>query len=87
MTEPQDPGRTRRHRRRADRTPDAAAAGGERTERGSARQQSDFRPTQLPFTTAMRAREVARPTDEDLAEAAESVTLVRRHYLPPTPID
>lgn len=91
MTEPQDTARPRRHRRRADRVPDTAPGGVERTERGGVRQQSserlqsDSRPTQLPFTTAMRAREVARPTDEDLADAAENVTLVRRHYVPPSP--
>ncbi len=33
----------------------------------------------------MRAREVAVPTAEDLARAADEITIVRRHYVPPTP--
>lgn len=33
---------------------------------------------------AMRAREVALPTLDDLAAAEAEVTLVRRHYVPPT---
>ncbi len=32
----------------------------------------------------MRAREVAIPTADDLAVAEAEVTLVRRHYVPPT---
>lgn len=44
------------------------------------------RPTQLSPTLAMRAREMASPTAEDLAAAAESVVLVRRNYLPAEPL-
>jgi hypothetical protein len=84
MAEPRDPGRTRRRRRRGG-VERAAELTTERAERG--RQQSDYRPTQLPFRTAMRAREVATPTIEDLAAAAEDVVLVRRHYVPLKPID
>lgn len=31
----------------------------------------------------MRAREVARPTAEDLAEADRDLVIVRKHYVPP----
>lgn len=31
----------------------------------------------------MRAREVARPTAEDLAEAERDLVIVRKHYVPP----
>lgn len=34
----------------------------------------------------MRAREYARPTADDLAEAERDVVLVRRNYVPPTPL-
>jgi hypothetical protein len=44
------------------------------------------RPTQLSPTVAMRAREVAIPTAEDLAAAEESLVLIRRNYVPPTPL-
>lgn len=39
-------------------------------------------PSQLPLDAAMRARDASRPTDEDLAEAEATVTLVRRQYVP-----
>jgi hypothetical protein len=78
MAEPHDPARSRRHRRRGSADRGADASGGR-----SARQQTDFRPTQLPAATAMRAREVAAPTPADLAEAADAVVLVRRPYVPP----
>lgn len=32
---------------------------------------------------AMRARDVARPTDEDNAEAEREVVVIRRNYVPP----
>jgi len=32
----------------------------------------------------MRAREVALPSDEDLAAAEAELVIVRRHYVPPT---
>jgi hypothetical protein len=44
------------------------------------------RSTQLTPTAAMRAREFANPTAEDLAEAEREVVLVRRNYVPPTPL-
>ncbi|MTK04364.1 hypothetical protein [Micromonospora sp. CP22] len=38
--------------------------------------------SQVSVTAAMRARDAARPTDEDLAEAAERVVIVRRNWTP-----
>jgi hypothetical protein len=32
---------------------------------------------------ALRARDVNRPTDEDLAEAEQELTIVRRNWKPP----
>lgn len=43
-------------------------------------------PSQLDVAAAMRARDAARPTDEDLAAAAE-LPIVRRHYVPPGSAD
>jgi len=40
-------------------------------------------PSQLGPTRAMRARDANRPTEADLAEAAEQVVIVRRHWKPP----
>ena len=42
------------------------------------------RSSQVAPVAAMRAREVAIPTADDLAVAESEVTLVRRHYVPPT---
>jgi hypothetical protein len=42
-------------------------------------------PSQLGPVKAMRARDLNRPTDEDLADAQENVVLVRRHWKPPKP--
>ena len=42
------------------------------------------RSTQLSPTAALRAREAAQPTDDDLATAEAELTIVRRHYVPPT---
>lgn len=44
------------------------------------------RPTQLSPTAAMRAREWAIPTSDDLAAAAEGLVIVRRNYVPPAPL-
>ncbi|MFV2104140.1 hypothetical protein [Micromonospora sp. LOL_024] len=38
--------------------------------------------SQVSVTTAMRARDAARPTDEDLAEAAARIVIVRRNWTP-----
>jgi pyruvate/2-oxoglutarate dehydrogenase complex dihydrolipoamide acyltransferase (E2) component len=40
-------------------------------------------PSQVGVVGAMRARDAARPTAEDLAEAERDVVVVRRHYVPP----
>lgn len=42
------------------------------------------RSSQVSPIAAMRAREVALPSDADLAAAEAEVTIVRRHYVPPT---
>ncbi len=34
------------------------------------------------MTAAMRARDAARPSDEDLAAAADRVVIVRRNWTP-----
>lgn len=40
-------------------------------------------PSQVGVSGALRARAVNRPTDEDLAEAERTVTVVRRNWRPP----
>jgi len=42
------------------------------------------RSTQVSSTAALRAREVALPSDADLAAAELDLVIVRRHYVPPT---
>ncbi len=39
--------------------------------------------TQLGVTAAMRVRDAARPTAEDLAAAERDLVIVRRHWQPP----
>jgi hypothetical protein len=39
--------------------------------------------SQLGVQGALRARDVNRPSGDDLAEAERTVTLVRRHWTPP----
>lgn len=38
--------------------------------------------TQVSVSAAMRARDAARPTAEDLARAEEELAIVRRHWVP-----
>ncbi|WP_372450914.1 hypothetical protein [Actinoplanes flavus] len=38
--------------------------------------------SQVSVGAALRARDASRPTDEDLAEAEESLPIVRRNWLP-----
>ncbi|SCL67403.1 hypothetical protein GA0070606_4544 [Micromonospora citrea] len=38
--------------------------------------------SQVSVTAAMRARDAARPTDEDLARAEERVVIIRRNWTP-----
>jgi hypothetical protein len=40
-------------------------------------------PSQLGVRRAMRARDVNRPTEDDVAEAERDVVIVRRHWTPP----
>ncbi|MEO5834766.1 MAG: hypothetical protein ABIR83_15530 [Nakamurella sp.] len=44
------------------------------------------RGTQVSWSAATRAREVAMPTEADLAAAAEEVVIVQRNYTPPAPL-
>jgi hypothetical protein len=39
--------------------------------------------SQVGVTGAMRARDAARPTAEELAAAERDLVIVRRHYVPP----
>ena len=39
-------------------------------------------PSQLGVSGALRGRDVNRPTEEDLAEAEETLVIVRRHWTP-----
>jgi hypothetical protein len=39
-------------------------------------------PSQLRLDAAMRARDASRPTGDDLAEAEETLVIVRRQYVP-----
>ncbi len=63
----------------------ARHGGARRSDRGL-RGLEGSRSTQVSPTAAMRAREYAAPTAEDLAEAEREVRLVRRKYVPPTPL-
>ncbi|WP_434090609.1 hypothetical protein [Micromonospora chalcea] len=36
----------------------------------------------MSVTAALRARDAARPTDDDLAAAEERVVLIRRNWVP-----
>jgi hypothetical protein len=37
----------------------------------------------LSLSAALRARDLNKPTDEDLAQAEQDVVIVRRHWKPP----
>jgi hypothetical protein len=39
--------------------------------------------SQVGVVGAMRARDAARPTAEDLAAAERDLVIIRRHYVPP----
>lgn len=47
------------------------------------RELSGSSPSQVGLGGALRARDVARPTEADLAEAERTVVVVRRHWQPP----
>ena len=40
------------------------------------------RTSQVSVTAALRARDAARPTDDDLAEAEQRLVIVRRNWVP-----
>jgi hypothetical protein len=42
--------------------------------------------SQVSVTAAMRARDAARPTEEDLARAEETLQIVRRGWQPRDPL-
>lgn len=42
--------------------------------------------SQVSVTAAMRARDAARPTEEDLARAEETLQIVRRGWQPKDPL-
>ncbi|MFL6129488.1 MAG: hypothetical protein ACJ73E_10535 [Mycobacteriales bacterium] len=42
-------------------------------------------PSQVGLLGAMRARDAARPTEEDMAAAERDLAIVRRYYVPPDP--
>ncbi|MET8836087.1 hypothetical protein ABZV78_19505 [Micromonospora sp. NPDC004540] len=60
------------------RRPGPPAEEGERGLRGLVGSGS----SQVSVTAALRARDAARPTDEDLAEADARVVIVRRNWVP-----
>src|SRR5690349_16970283 len=39
-------------------------------------------PSQLSLDAALRARDASRPSDDDLADAEQNLTIVRRQYVP-----
>ena len=41
-------------------------------------------PSQVGVSRAMRARDVDRPTEDDLAEAERELVVARRNWQPPT---
>jgi hypothetical protein len=75
---------------RADRSDQAERT--ERTDGASRRRETGDRglrglvaagPSQVSLTSAMRARDAARPRPKDHAAAERELTLVRRYYVPP----
>lgn len=80
------PGRRRRERGRPER-PWATEKGGNGEERDVERGLRGLvgaGPSQVGPAAAMRARDAARPTEEDLAAAERELAVVRRHWVPPT---
>ena len=72
-------GKPRGSRRKPERQPDRQARDGERGWRDLV----GNTPSQLGVSGAMRARDAARPTLEDLARAERDLTIVRRQWKPP----
>ncbi|HEX6967468.1 MAG TPA: hypothetical protein VF174_01375 [Micromonosporaceae bacterium] len=64
------------------RVPSAAAPEDREADRGL-RSLIGAGSSQLSVSAALRARDAARPTEVDLAEAEERVVLIRRNWTPP----
>jgi hypothetical protein len=62
--------------------PKESAAARRRAERGLA-ELVGAGPSQVSLSRALRARDVNRPADEELAVAEREVTIVRRNWKPP----
>jgi hypothetical protein len=62
-------------------TPGAGAAGDDQSERGL-RGLVGSGSSQVSVGAALRARDAARPTDEQLAEADAELVIVRRNWMP-----
>ena len=75
---------THRHRarRRRERHVEAEPPRPEPAEDKALRGLLGAGPSPRPLDAAMRARAASQPTDEDLAEAEETVVLIRRQYVP-----
>ncbi|SHN26797.1 hypothetical protein [Cryptosporangium aurantiacum] len=79
-----------RERRRRDRRPADVGPEAPRPEAASEARDADkvlrglvgAGPSMLSLDAAMRARDASRPTDEDLADAEQNLTIVRRQYVP-----
>lgn len=81
--EPAAPEKQQRSGGRTGRRPRADAGGRDQGER-ALRDLVGAGHSQLGVSGALRGRDVNRPTDEDLAEAERSVTIVRRNWKPPS---
>ncbi|WP_369077232.1 hypothetical protein [Symbioplanes lichenis] len=60
----------------------AAGAGGEDQAERGLRGLVGSGSSQVSVTAALRARDAARPTDEDIAAAEAGLTIVRRNWVP-----
>ena len=80
------------HRERADRSGSGSGDAPRRSGRSSREESAErslrslvtTRSSQVSPTAALRAREVALPSADDLAAAERDLVIVRRHYVPPT---
>ena len=68
----------------ADPSPNDASGADREAERGL-RNLLGAGSSQVTPSIAARARDIARPTDEDIAAAEENLTIVRRHWVPREP--
>jgi hypothetical protein len=77
-----EPTERRRSEPNGGRRDEAGRGHGRDSERGW-RELAGSSPSQVGLSGALRARDVARPTAEDLAAAERSVVVVRRQWQPP----